>query len=94
MSRADYYLYILKCSDNSLYTGIAIDVKKRISQHNGETTGGSKYVRSRRPAVLVYFEKCNSRQEASRREFEIKKMTRTQKEKLIDKVLINKSDII
>lgn len=75
----DYFTYILKCSDNSFYTGIAIDLKKRVSQHNGEIKGGAIYTRSRRPVELKYFEKYQTRSQALKREAEIKKLTHDQK---------------
>jgi putative endonuclease len=75
----DYFTYILKCSDNSFYTGIAIDLKKRVSQHNGEIKGGAIYTRSRRPVELKYFEKYQTRSQALKREAEVKKLTHDQK---------------
>lgn len=78
-----YTLYIIKCADNSLYTGITTDIDRRIKQHNGEIVGGPKYTRGRRPVELVYTEKLLNRSEATKREWEIKKMTRANKEKLL-----------
>jgi putative endonuclease len=78
-----YYVYIVRCVDGSLYTGITLNPQGRIKQHNGETAGGAKYTRSRQPVALVYTEKCASKKEAFRREGEIKALTRVQKEKLI-----------
>lgn len=78
-----YTLYIIKCADKSLYTGITTDIDRRIKQHNGEIIGGPKYTRGRRPVELVYTEKLPNRSEASKREGEIKKMTRADKEKLL-----------
>ena len=81
-TKSIWYVYMVACADDTLYTGITLDMKKRILQHNGLLKGGSKYVRSRRPASLVYLEKCQSRSEASKREIEIKTMTREQKHSL------------
>lgn len=76
-----YTLYIIRCSDNSLYTGIAKDLEKRLAAHrNGK---GSVYVRARLPFSLVYTEKHRDRSHATKREMEIKKMTRQEKEKII-----------
>ncbi len=72
-----YTLYIIKCSDDSLYTGIARDLDKRLETHR--TGMGSKYVRARLPFSLVYSEKCKNRSTATKREMAIKKMTRNQK---------------
>lgn len=73
-----YTLYILKCSDNSLYTGIAKDLDGRLESHKNGT--GSKYVRAHLPFTLVYEEKHKNRSSASKREAEIKKMTKKNKE--------------
>jgi putative endonuclease len=76
-----YFVYILSCADGTLYTGITNDVGSRIADHNEGK--GSKYVRSRKPASLVFTEACESKPAALRREIEIKKMTREKKLKLI-----------
>ena len=73
-------VYIVRCADGSLYTGIAKDVAKRIAQHNAGK--GSKYCRSRRPVELVYVESCASVSLALRRELEIKALPRSAKEQL------------
>lgn len=77
-----YYVYILKCSDNSLYTGITTDLQRRVYEHNNSDKG-AKYTKVRRPVILVYNEKCENRSEASKREYIIKKLTRTEKLKII-----------
>ncbi|PIY93900.1 MAG: hypothetical protein COY68_05070 [Candidatus Levybacteria bacterium CG_4_10_14_0_8_um_filter_35_23] len=81
-SKTSYFLYILECHDGSFYTGIATDIKKRLRQHNGEIVGGAIYTNSKRPVKLVYKEEYETHLEASRREIAIKKLTRTQKQKL------------
>lgn len=81
-----YYVYIARCADDTLYTGIATDLSRRIEEHNSSEKG-AKYTRVRRPVSLVYSEEFPDRSLASKREYEIKKkMSRTQKLKLIDKV--------
>ncbi|RLA68672.1 MAG: GIY-YIG nuclease family protein [Epsilonproteobacteria bacterium] len=81
-----YYVYIAQCVDDTLYTGIAINLKRRIEEHNNSEKG-AKYTRARRPVHLVYSEEFLDRSLASKREYEIKKkMNRTQKLKLINKV--------
>ncbi len=77
-----YYLYILRCSDNSLYCGQTNDLKRRVEEHNSDNSK-SKYTRVRRPAKLVYFEKYKTINKALKREFEIKQMTKAKKELLI-----------
>ncbi len=77
----DWYVYMVRCSDGSLYTGIAKDVDKRVAEHNSEKTG-AKYTQSRRPVRLVYREAVASRSEASRRELAIKRLNKKQKEAL------------
>lgn len=73
-----YYVYILKCADNSYYTGITTDLVRRLNEHNNGTA--SKCTRSRRPVHMVYSERCTNRSEASKRESAIKKYTHRQKE--------------
>lgn len=77
-----YYLYILKCSDNSLYTGITNDLEKRMETH--KSGKGSRYVSSRLPFSLVYTEKFEDRSAASKRENEIKSLNRIEKLELIN----------
>lgn len=76
-----FFVYILKCSDGSLYTGWTTDPEKRLNSHNAGT--GARYTRSRRPVVLVYSEACPTREEAMRRECRIKRLSRAAKLKLI-----------
>ena len=78
-----WYVYIVRCSDNSLYTGIAMDVKRRIDEHNNDNKTGAKYTRARRPVKLVYKEEVTSRSEAASRECIIKKLSKLEKEALI-----------
>ncbi len=77
-----YSLYILECADNTLYTGIAKEVGKRVDDHNNSPKG-AKYTKARLPVKLVYEEKHRSKSAALKREMAVKKMTRSQKEKLI-----------
>lgn len=76
------YVYILKCKDNSLYTGWTNDLKKRIKAHNNGC--GAKYTKGRGPVKLVYFEEFNEKREAQSREYYIKKLTKKQKINLIN----------
>ena len=75
------YTYILKCKDDSLYTGWTNDLKKRITSHNAGK--GAKYTKARRPVELVYYEEFQTREEAMKREYAIKQLSRQEKEALI-----------
>ena len=75
------YTYMLRCSDGSFYTGWTNDLKKRIKSHNEGR--GAKYTRDRRPVELVYYETFETKNEAMSREYQIKHMTRKQKEELL-----------
>lgn len=77
-----YYVYILRCRDGTLYTGITTNVQKRLAAHNSGK--GAKYTRSRLPATLLYQETQPDKSAALKRELAIKKLTRAQKLNLID----------
>ncbi|MBC8589554.1 GIY-YIG nuclease family protein [Wansuia hejianensis] len=78
-----YYVYILKCKDNTLYTGYTVDLDKRIQNHNKGL--GAKYTRGRIPVELVYYETYNNKSEALKREYSIKQLSKDKKLKLINK---------
>jgi len=78
-----YCVYMLRCSDETLYTGIARDVNKRLHEHN-TSPKGAKYTKIRRPVTLVYSESCEDKSTALKREYAIKKLTRVQKEMLLN----------
>ena len=78
-----YFVYIVKCSDDTLYTGITTDVKRRVEEHNGSDKG-AKYTKLRRPVTLVYSETSEDRSSASKREYLIKKLSRVKKMEIID----------
>ena len=82
-SKEMHYIYLVRCSDDSLYCGWTTDLKRRIDAHNGHISGGAKYTRGRRPVTLVYAESFHQKQEAQRREYAIKRMTKTKKLRLI-----------
>ena len=81
MESAEWELYILRCGDGTLYTGIARDAEKRLAMHRGGK--GAKYTRGRGPLEMVYREKCADHSEALRREYAVKQLTREEKERLI-----------
>ena len=77
-----YYLYILKCADETLYTGVTVDLKRRVAEHNGSSLG-AKYTRARRPVKVVYSKKFADRSKAQKEESKIKKLSREEKLKLL-----------
>ena len=82
-----YYLYIVECADNTLYTGITTDLSRRLDEHNN-SKNGAKYTRAHRPVKIVYEKKFRNRSTATRAESKIKKLTRTQKLDLINQNLV------
>ncbi|MDB4714579.1 GIY-YIG nuclease family protein [Flavobacteriaceae bacterium] len=80
----EWWVYLVICSDGSLYTGITTNVERRISEHN-TSKKGAKYTRNKRPVRLVYSEAQSDRSTASKREYFIKKLSRDEKLKLIKK---------
>jgi putative endonuclease len=80
-SEKTWYVYMVSCSDSTLYTGITTDLSRRIGQHNSQK-GGAKYTRCRQPVSLVYYEQADNRSLASKRERELKKLSPKQKQAL------------
>lgn len=78
-----YFVYILKCADGTLYTGIATDTERRLDEHNNSDKG-AKYTRVRRPVELVYTEELEDRSSACKREYAIKQLKREEKLRLIN----------
>jgi len=78
-----WFVYIVECSDKSLYTGISVDVTRRISEHNTDNTKGAKSLRSKRPVKLVFIEEFKSQSDALKREYAIKNWKRKYKLQLI-----------
>ena len=79
----NWHIYIVKCADNSLYTGVAKDIAKRIDEHNFDDKKAAKYTRVRRPVTLVYSEVHENRSSALKREWQIKALNRHKKLELI-----------
>lgn len=77
-----WVVYVLRCSDDSLYTGVTTDLKRRVRQHN--SGNGAKYTRSRSPVSAEYVELGHDQSSAQSREAQIKSMSKSQKEKLVD----------
>ena len=78
----NYCVYIVRCSDGTLYTGITNDINRRVKEHNGSSRG-AKYTRSRRPVILAYSSLIGTRSMALKEEYRIKKLNRAEKLKLI-----------
>ena len=73
-----WYMYVVKCADNTLYTGVTTDIIRRLKEHNGSKKG-AKYTRGRRPVILTYKENFENRSQACKAEAAFKKLTRQQK---------------
>jgi putative endonuclease len=80
-------VYIVRCADDTLYTGIARDAERRLAEHNSNALLASRYTRGRRPVVLVYQDMVATRSAALKREYRIKQMSRKEKEKLITRAV-------
>jgi len=78
-----WYVYFLRCADNSLYAGITTSLERRLVEHNQCNKKAAKYTRVRRPVALVYAEAQPDRQQASRREYQLKQLSKHNKEKLV-----------
>ncbi len=81
---SDWHLYLIRCRDGSLYTGIATDVARRFAEHQGKGDTGAKYLRGRGPLTLVFQKKLGSRSLALKVENKVKKLPKAGKEKLIE----------
>jgi len=79
----DWSVYILRCADGSLYTGVAKDLNKRLRQHNGQLAGGPRYTSGRRPVELLWSALAPDRSAAQQREAAIKKLDRADKLRLV-----------
>lgn len=81
---AEWKVYVLRCSDDTFYTGICLDLPRRLNEHNHSNELGARYTRTRRPVTVVYQEAVMSRSAAAKREHQIKTLTRAQKAELIN----------
>jgi putative endonuclease len=80
-----WFVYIIECRDETLYTGITTDVRRRIEEHNASEKG-AKYTRGKRPVTLVYHKRCADRSAAAKEEYRIKQLSREEKQMLISKM--------
>jgi predicted GIY-YIG superfamily endonuclease len=78
-----WYLYIVRCCDNTFYTGITNDLHRRVDKHNDGSA--SRYTRSRRPVKLIYYERCRNKSSALKKEYTVKSLSRIEKVKYINK---------
>lgn len=81
-SSKPWYVYMLRCCDNSLYTGVTTDLERRVAEHNSGKKA-AKYTRVRRPVTLAYAEQQESRVRACKREYQLKQLTKKEKELLV-----------
>lgn len=86
---AAWHVYLLMCADGTFYTGITTDPARRLRQHNGELTGGARYTQARRPVELAWQGPCESRSEAAKAEYRIRRLSRRQKLALAQSSIIN-----
>lgn len=84
MNKASWFVYIIQTVRNRLYTGITTDVERRFQEHKGDLPRGAKFFRSDKPEKIVYLEPCETRSAALIREAQIKKLSRAQKNSLIE----------
>ena len=84
-----YFVYMVRCADETLYTGITKDINRRLRMHNGEITGGARYTRSRRPVKLVYTERQPCWKDAHRKESKLKRLSKKKKEDLVSGWLLD-----
>ena len=83
-----WWVYLLRCNDNSLYAGVTTDIKRRINEHNTSKLG-AKYTRARRPVSLAYLEQVANKSIACKREYELRQLSKHKKEQLVDKYFAN-----
>ena len=84
-----WYVYFLRCADNSLYAGITTSLERRLLEHNECNKKAAKYTRVRRPVTLAYAESQPNRQQASRREYQLKQLSKKNKEQLVSRFVLN-----
>ena len=83
MEGKPWFLYVVRCNDDTLYTGVTTDVTRRVNEHNSSPRG-SKYTKARRPAELVYWIDFEDRSAAQKAEFKFKKLSKQEKETIIN----------
>lgn len=91
-ANSTWYVYLLRCNDNSLYAGITTNIERRLHQHN-HTKLGAKYTRAKRPVTLAFIETSIDKSSASKREYQLRKLPKTTKEKLVHTYLTQKNPL-
>ena len=81
---SNWTVYLLRCADSTLYTGVTTDLARRLRQHNGELSGGASYTRGRRPVTVVYREHHPDRSSAQQREAALKRLGKREREALVE----------
>ena len=87
-----WFTYLLRCADNSLYAGVTTDLSRRLNEHNYHNKLGAKYTRVRRPVSLAYAETASDRKSACQREYQLRKLSKAQKEQLVQQFTLNKGE--
>ena len=80
---SSWFVYLLRCADNSLYAGITTDIERRVKEHNDDNKRAAKYTRARRPVALAYMEKAEDKKCAAQREYRLRKLNKPAKEALV-----------
>ena len=86
-----WYVYFLRCNDNSLYAGITTDLARRLHQHN-HTKLGAKYTRAKRPVTLAYAETATNKSDAGKREYQLRQLPKAKKEELVSTYLLTNNN--
>jgi len=89
--KSAWFVYLLRCNDNSLYAGVTTDIKRRVTEHNTSALG-AKYTRARRPVTLAYLEEADSRSDAGKQEYKLRKLTKQKKEQKVASYLSKSED--
>lgn len=89
--KSAWFVYLLRCNDNSLYAGVTTDIKRRVTEHNASALG-AKYTRARRPVTLAYLEEADSRSDAGKKEYKLRKLTKQKKEQKVTSYLSKSED--
>ena len=85
---SQWYTYMVRCNDNSLYTGVTTDLQRRVYEHNG-VKKGAKYTKNKQPVVLVYYQMKTSRSTACQYEYKLKQLSKLQKEVIVSEFCKN-----
>lgn len=88
---SNWFVYIVECSDKSLYTGITVDIDRRLSEHNNDNKKGAKYTKTRRPVILKTYWIFNNRKDAAKEEYRIKHLSRLEKLNIISINITNEN---